>query len=103
MSWLAPGDHVVFGFIPRVASARAARRSQNLCDLGAVMASASRSPTAPLATTPRADSASCASSARFAHHTVVNEASCIKIENDVPLDKACLLGCGVVTGWGSAV
>jgi S-(hydroxymethyl)glutathione dehydrogenase/alcohol dehydrogenase len=39
----------------------------------------------------------------FAHHTVVNEASCIKIEQDVPLDRACLLGCGVVTGWGSAV
>ena len=39
----------------------------------------------------------------FAHHTVVNEASCIKIDNDVPLDQACLLGCGVVTGWGSAV
>ena len=39
----------------------------------------------------------------FAHHTVVNEASCIKIDNDVPLDRACLLGCGVVTGWGSSV
>jgi Zn-dependent alcohol dehydrogenase len=39
----------------------------------------------------------------FSHHTVVNEASCIKIENDVPLDRACLLGCGVVTGWGSSV
>ena len=39
----------------------------------------------------------------FAHHTVVHEASCIKIEKDVPLEKACLLGCGVVTGWGSAV
>ena len=39
----------------------------------------------------------------FAHHTVVNEASCIKIDDDVPLDRACLLGCGVVTGWGSAV
>ena len=39
----------------------------------------------------------------FAHHTVVNEASCIKIDDDIPLDKACLLGCGVVTGWGSAV
>jgi S-(hydroxymethyl)glutathione dehydrogenase/alcohol dehydrogenase len=39
----------------------------------------------------------------FAHHTVVNEASCIKIEPDVPLDRACLLGCGVVTGWGSSV
>ena len=33
----------------------------------------------------------------------MNEASCIKIEKDVPLDKACLLGCGVVTGWGSSV
>ena len=39
----------------------------------------------------------------FAHHTVVNEASCIKIDDDIPLDRACLLGCGVVTGWGSAV
>ena len=39
----------------------------------------------------------------FSHHTVVNEASCIKIDNDVPLDRACLLGCGVVTGWGSSV
>ena len=36
----------------------------------------------------------------FAHHTVVNEASCIKLDNEVPLDRACLLGCGVVTGWG---
>ena len=39
----------------------------------------------------------------FAEHTVVNEASCIKIDDDIPLDGACLLGCGVVTGWGSAV
>ena len=39
----------------------------------------------------------------FSHHTVVNEASCIKIEKDVPLERACLLGCGVVTGWGSSV
>jgi S-(hydroxymethyl)glutathione dehydrogenase/alcohol dehydrogenase len=40
----------------------------------------------------------------FSHHTVANEASCIKIEDDnIALDRACLLGCGVVTGWGSAV
>jgi S-(hydroxymethyl)glutathione dehydrogenase/alcohol dehydrogenase len=39
----------------------------------------------------------------FSHDTVVNEASCIKIDDDIPLDRACLLGCGVVTGWGSAV
>jgi S-(hydroxymethyl)glutathione dehydrogenase/alcohol dehydrogenase len=39
----------------------------------------------------------------FAEHTVVHESSCVKIEKGWPLDKACLLGCGVVTGWGSAV
>jgi S-(hydroxymethyl)glutathione dehydrogenase/alcohol dehydrogenase len=39
----------------------------------------------------------------FAHHTVVNQASCVKILPHYPLDKACLIGCGVTTGWGSAV
>jgi S-(hydroxymethyl)glutathione dehydrogenase/alcohol dehydrogenase len=27
----------------------------------------------------------------------------VKILDDIPLDKACLVGCGVTTGWGSAV
>ena len=26
----------------------------------------------------------------------------MKIEPDIPLDKAALVGCGVTTGWGSA-
>jgi NDMA-dependent alcohol dehydrogenase len=38
----------------------------------------------------------------FAPYVTVNQASVIKIENDIPLDKAALLGCGVSTGWGSA-
>jgi len=33
----------------------------------------------------------------------VNQASCVKILPHYPLDKACLIGCGVTTGWGSAV
>jgi S-(hydroxymethyl)glutathione dehydrogenase/alcohol dehydrogenase len=39
----------------------------------------------------------------FSKYTVANEASCIKIDDDIPMDKACLVGCGVTTGWGSAV
>jgi S-(hydroxymethyl)glutathione dehydrogenase/alcohol dehydrogenase len=39
----------------------------------------------------------------FAYHTVCHEASVVKVEDDVPLDKACLISCGVTTGWGSAV
>jgi S-(hydroxymethyl)glutathione dehydrogenase/alcohol dehydrogenase len=33
---------------------------------------------------------------------VVSIDSCIKIDSDIPLDKASLVGCGVTTGWGSA-
>jgi S-(hydroxymethyl)glutathione dehydrogenase/alcohol dehydrogenase len=39
----------------------------------------------------------------FCEDTVVDVASCIKIDKEMPLDKVCLLGCGVGTGWGSAV
>ena len=39
----------------------------------------------------------------FGEYTVASQASCIKIEDDIPLDKAALVGCGVTTGWGSAV
>jgi S-(hydroxymethyl)glutathione dehydrogenase/alcohol dehydrogenase len=39
----------------------------------------------------------------FAPYTVVRETSVIKIKDDIPLDKASLVGCGVTTGWGTAV
>jgi len=39
----------------------------------------------------------------FAQYTVVAETSCIKVANEVPLDKACLVGCGVMTGVGAAI
>ncbi|MEM8621662.1 MAG: hypothetical protein AAGF73_18290 [Actinomycetota bacterium] len=39
----------------------------------------------------------------FSHHAVVDETSAVKIDADIPFRQAALLGCGVVTGWGSAV
>jgi S-(hydroxymethyl)glutathione dehydrogenase / alcohol dehydrogenase len=39
----------------------------------------------------------------FAQYAVVAEISCIKIPDDVPLEKACLVGCGVMTGVGAAI
>jgi S-(hydroxymethyl)glutathione dehydrogenase/alcohol dehydrogenase len=38
----------------------------------------------------------------FAERSVVRASACIKIPADVPLDKACLVGCGVMTGVGAA-
>jgi NDMA-dependent alcohol dehydrogenase len=39
----------------------------------------------------------------LAQYAVVPEISCIKIPDDVPLDRACLIGCGVMTGVGAAI
>ena len=34
---------------------------------------------------------------------MVSEHSCIKIDDDLPLETVALVGCGVPTGWGTAV
>ena len=105
VSWLAPGDHVVFGFIPSCGRCPSCSTGhQNLCDLGALMGLGKQiSDGTSRHHANGQDLTLMCMLGTFAHHTVVNEASCIKIEKDVPLDKACLLGCGVVTGWGSSV
>ena len=37
----------------------------------------------------------------FSEYTVVNEVNLVKIDENAPLDKVCLLGCGVTTGIGA--
>jgi NDMA-dependent alcohol dehydrogenase len=104
VSWLEPGDHVVFGFIPSCGRCVSCSTGhQNLCDLGAIIGLGRQVDGTSRHHGRDQDIATMCMLGTFAHHTVVNEASCIKIEKDVPLDRACLLGCGVVTGWGSAV
>jgi NDMA-dependent alcohol dehydrogenase len=105
VSWVAPGDHVVFGFIPACGRCPSCSTGhQNLCDLGAVMALGMQITDGTSRHHAQGkDLGLMCLLGTFARHTVVNEASCIKIDKDIPLDRACLLGCGVVTGWGSAV
>lgn len=39
----------------------------------------------------------------FSEYTVIAEVSCAVIQKDAPLEKVCLLGCGVTTGFGAAL
>ncbi|MBX3120509.1 MAG: Zn-dependent alcohol dehydrogenase [Fimbriimonadaceae bacterium] len=39
----------------------------------------------------------------FATHTVVHAKAAIKMPDKMPLDKACLIACGVITGVGAAL
>ena len=105
VSWLAPGDHVVFGFIPSCGRCPSCSTGHsNLCDMGALLGTGKQIADGTSRHHAKGqDISTMCLLGTFAHHTVVNEASCIKIEKDIPLEKACLLGCGVVTGWGSSV
>jgi NDMA-dependent alcohol dehydrogenase len=105
VSWLQPGDHVVFGFIPACGRCPSCSTGhQNLCDLGALLGVGMQIADGTSRHHAQGkDLGLMCLLGTFSHHTVVNEASCIKIDDDVPLDRACLLGCGVVTGWGSSV
>jgi len=104
VSWLAAGDHVVFGFIPSCGRCPSCSTGhQNLCDLGALLGAGKQIDGTSRHHANGKDLSLMCMLGTFSHHTVVNEASCIKIDDDVPLDRACLLGCGVVTGWGSSV
>jgi S-(hydroxymethyl)glutathione dehydrogenase/alcohol dehydrogenase len=38
----------------------------------------------------------------FAEHTVVPARACVKLPSGVPFAEACILGCGVATGYGAA-
>ncbi len=104
---LKEGDHVVFSFLPGCGRCRwCASGMQNLCDLGAGLLTGARfdDPASYRMHTldGRPVGQMCGIST-FAEHTVVSLASAVKVDEDLPLDKVCLLGCGVGTGWGSAV
>jgi NDMA-dependent alcohol dehydrogenase len=105
VTWLKAGDHVVFGFIAACGRCDpCATGHSNLCDMGAHLGAGWQIADQTYRHHAQGkDLALMCNLGTFAHHTVVNEANCIKLDDDMPLDKACLLGCGVVTGWGSAV
>ena len=106
VSTLKEGVHVVLSFIPACGRCPScARGQQHLCDLGAVILAGKQisDGTARHHAKDGTDLSLMCCVGTFAPVTVVNEASCIKIDDWIPLEKAALVGCGVTTGWGSAV
>ena len=39
----------------------------------------------------------------FSERAVVNEWACVKLPDDIPFELGALVGCGVPTGWGTAM
>src|SRR5581483_183419 len=95
---LAPGDHVVLSTSGCGRCRHCLTGKPFLCMWGGVV---SRQPTKNF--TRGGQPVFHFSHGTFAEYSVVPQESCIKIREDMPLDKACLLGCGVMTGIGAAM
>jgi NDMA-dependent alcohol dehydrogenase len=98
------GDHIVLSYIPACGRCPScAQGHQNLCDEGAGLAvGLQRDGTARHHVRGR-DARLMCMLGTFSPYTVCRETSVVKIKEDIPLDKAALVGCGVTTGWGTAV
>ncbi|MGW4568379.1 NDMA-dependent alcohol dehydrogenase [Streptomyces sp. NPDC004561] len=100
------GDHVVFTAIPSCGHCRwCATGMENLCDLkdGILRGPRWTDGSFRLHTTDGAPVGQMCGISTFVETTTVSLNSVVKIDKDIPLDKACLVGCAVSTGWGSAV
>ncbi|MBA3605520.1 MAG: NDMA-dependent alcohol dehydrogenase [Actinomycetota bacterium] len=98
------GDHVVMSFLPGCGRCRwCASGMQNLCDLGATLLAGSRADGSYRMSLDGAPVGQMCGISTFSEFSVVSVDNAVKVADDLPLEKACLVGCGVGTGWGSAV
>ncbi|HYH51601.1 MAG TPA: NDMA-dependent alcohol dehydrogenase [Acidimicrobiia bacterium] len=104
VSNVAPGDHVVLQFIPGCGRCRwCAGGQQNLCDSGAMLLAGCQLDGTYRMHKDGTEIGQMCMISTFSQYTIVPSISCVKIPDDIPLTEACLVGCGVPTGWGSAV
>ncbi|HUR76055.1 MAG TPA: NDMA-dependent alcohol dehydrogenase [Sporichthya sp.] len=99
-----PGDKVVCSFIPNCGHCRwCATGRQSICDMGAtILEGYLPGPRWPI-TGPRGEYGAMCMIGTFSQYGVIHQNSAVAVDADLPLDKAVLVGCGVPTGWGSAV
>ena len=105
VSRLKEGDHVVMAFMPACGHCRwCAQGLSMLCDHGAlIMEGLPISDQTPRIHARGEGLRQLSMLGTFAPYTVVHEDSCVKIDDDIPLEIASLVGCGVTTGFGAAV
>jgi S-(hydroxymethyl)glutathione dehydrogenase/alcohol dehydrogenase len=99
-----PGQKVVCSFIPNCGTCRwCATGQQAVCDMGAtVLRGCLPDGRFPFRGSLGEYGAMCMVGS-FSQYGVLHQNSVVGVDEDVPLDKAVLVGCGVPTGWGSAV
>src|SRR6202451_728751 len=101
---LAPGDHVICSFLPVCGHCRwCSTGKSNLCDMGATILDGCLPDGTYRFHQGGEDLGGMCMLGTFSEYSVISENSAVKVDPDLPLDKVVLIGCGVPTGFGSAV
>jgi alcohol dehydrogenase (nicotinoprotein) len=101
---LQPGDHIVCSFLPVCGHCRfCARGLSNLCDLGALLVDNCLPDGTFRFHGEGQDFGQMCLLGTFSQWATLSEHSCVKVDKDLPLETVVLVGCGVPTGWGTAV
>lgn len=101
VTYVKPGDHIVAclsGFCGACTQCLAGH--PNLCTAGSTARAASASPRLSQDGSPVIQGFGVAS---YAERMLLHENSLVRIDDDIPLDRAALVGCGVLTGVGAAL
>jgi alcohol dehydrogenase (nicotinoprotein) len=100
---LKPGDHIVCSFLPACGRCRfCARGETNLCDLGYLLIDNCLPDGTFRFHAEGQDFGQMCLVGTFSQWATVSEASCIKVDDDLPLETVALVGCGVPTGFGTS-
>ncbi len=99
VSTVASGDHVIIVWSPPCGTCLycTGRKQPNLCT------TLMFAPSGPKFRRGGVELGSMAGAGTFAEYTVMPEQGVVKIDRDVPLDVASLIGCAVMTGAGAAI
>lgn len=99
-----PGDHVVCSFIPNCGTCRyCATGRSNLCDMGATILEGCMSDGSFRFHGNGLDFGAMCMLGTFSERATISQHSVVKIDDWLPLETAVLVGCGVPSGWGTAV
>ena len=105
VTYVQPGDHVILSFIPSCGQCPYCIAGRpNLCTVGnraAVRGTLLDGTTRLRKGDQEIYHMTCTSC--FAERSVVPESSLVRIRDDMPLDRAALIGCGVMTGVGAVI
>ena len=101
---VAPGDHVVLSFVPACGECFNCENGQPfLCEKSGAQAAGGLLDGTTRLTSQDAPLHQMACLGTYGPEAIVPEISLVKIPDDVPLDVAALIGCGVLTGVGAAL